>query len=94
MLEIYRDLQEKAPADIGDEWQQVVTALRGLDQALDDAGVDPATYDRKNPPAGLTPDQRDAIDEAARRLADPETGRAMRSIQQEVLDVCHTPLSL
>lgn len=94
MLGIYRELQGNAPSDIADEWQQVVTALGGLDRALHDAGVDPKTYDRQHPPPGLTPAQRAAIDAAARQLANPATGLAMRSIQQEVLDVCHTPLSL
>ena len=50
-LDVLRDLQDKAPDDISDEWQQVVGRIEALEQALDDAGVDPATYDRDQPPA-------------------------------------------
>ena len=51
-LDAFHDLQDKAPRDIKDEWQQVVTTLEALQHALDDAGVDPSTYDRDDPPAG------------------------------------------
>ena len=55
----------QAPEDIRDEWQTVIDALEGLEQALDDAGVDPATYDRDHPPDGLSQAEQDAIDAAA-----------------------------
>ena len=51
-LDAYRDLREQAPGDLGDEWSQVVTRLEALQQALDDAGVDPASYDPKTTPDG------------------------------------------
>ena len=54
-LDIFRDLRSKAPSDVSDEWQQVVTRIQALDRALRDAGVDPASYDRAKPPAGAQP---------------------------------------
>ena len=59
-LPIFRDLADEAPDDIRDEWRTVIGALEGLEDALDDAGVDPATYDRDDPPAGLSQDEQDA----------------------------------
>jgi hypothetical protein len=61
---------------------------------LEDAGVDPSSYDPKHPPPGLTPAQRDGIRQAAAQLAAPDVAQALTSVQQEVLDVCHTPLDL
>ena len=33
-LDIFKDLQGKAPSDITDEWQQVVSRIETLDEAL------------------------------------------------------------
>lgn len=93
-LEIFRDLQEQAPSDISDEWQQVVGRLEALEDALDAAGVDPASYDRDQPPAGLDDDDRSRIEAAARELVAPETATALEGLQQQARDVCKTPLSL
>ena len=93
-LDIFRDLQDKAPGDITDEWQQVVTSIEGLQQALEDAGVDPATYDRSKPPAGLSADDRAKIDAAAKALGSGTTLRALQDLDQEARDVCKTPLTL
>jgi hypothetical protein len=93
-LGIFRALRDKAPGDVSDEWQQVVRSIEALDKALDDAGVDPATYDRKNPPAGLTQAERARIDAAARELGSKTTSDAFEGIKQEVKDVCHTALYL
>lgn len=90
----FRDLRSKAPADITDEWQQVVTRLGALDRALRAAGVDPATYDRRKPPAGLSRDDRAAIDSAARELGSRSTLDALAGLDQQARDVCRTPLSL
>ncbi len=65
-----------------------------LRDALDDAGVDPSTYDPKKPPTGVTEEQRAAIAAAATALASRETQQAFESVQQEVRDVCGTPLSM
>jgi hypothetical protein len=92
-LDAYRDLRAKAPDDIGDEWSQVVTRLEALQQALDDAGVEPASYDPEVTPQGLPDDDRRAIEAAARDLGRAETVEAMGGVEQQALDVCGTPLS-
>ncbi|HEU5037156.1 MAG TPA: hypothetical protein VFT70_09125 [Nocardioides sp.] len=93
-LGIFRDLQDKAPGDITDEWQQLVTSVEGLQQALEDAGVDPATYDRSTPPSGLSAEDRARIDAAAKALGSGTTLRALQDLDQQARDVCKTPLTL
>lgn len=92
--DVFADLRSKAPSDIADEWQQVVTRVAALDRALRDAGVDPATYDRSDPPAGLSAEERSAIDGAARELGSRSTTEALSGLDQQARDVCRTPLSL
>lgn len=93
-LPIFRDLRAEAPRDLRDEWKTVVTSLEGLADALDDAGVDPATYDRDKPPSDVTPAERDRIDAASGDLDSPATVQAFAGVQQQARDVCKTPLSL
>lgn len=93
-LDIFRDLQDRAPDDITDEWQQVVGRIEALAEALDDADVDPATYDRDHPPADLTEEQRARIDAAAAQLGSGTTLRALQDLDQQARDVCRTPLTL
>ena len=89
-----RTWQDQAPGDITDEWQQVIGRLEACSGALDDADVDPATYDRDKPPAGLTDEQKAAIDAAAKAGRPPETLRALKDLDQQARDVCKTPLTL
>jgi hypothetical protein len=93
-LDIFRNLQADAPSDVSDEWQQVVARVEALDQALRAADVDPATYDRAHPPAGVDAQEKARIDAAARELGSGPTLRALEDLDQEARDVCHTPLSL
>jgi hypothetical protein len=93
-LSILQELEGKAPGDVQDDYQLVVSRIQALQRALDDAGVDPASYDPKHPPSGLGSADRRRIRDAAAQLAAADTGQALASIQQEVLDVCHTPLEL
>ena len=93
-LPIFTDLADDAPEDIRDDWKTVIDALEGLQSALEDAGVDPATYDRDHPPAGLSQADKDAIDEAATVLGSEPTQTAFSSVDQEAKDVCGTPLQL
>lgn len=87
-------LHEKAPDDIADDWQVVVNALTGLEEALQDAGVDPASYDRESPPAGLTSEEQGRIDAAAADVGSERTRNALQAVEQQARDVCHTPLTL
>lgn len=92
-LDAYRELADKAPPDLGDEWSQVILRIEALQATLEDADVDPSTYDPKTTLKNLPADQRSAISGAARDLGDQATIAAMAGIEQQSLDVCHTPLS-
>jgi hypothetical protein len=93
-LPIFRGLEDKAPEDLRDEWKTVIDAVEGLQQALEDAGVDAATYDRDHPPEGVSQADRDAIDEAARQLTSEATVTAFSGVDQQAKDVCGTPLQI
>jgi hypothetical protein len=93
-LPIFRDLADDAPEDLRDEWKTVIDAVAGLQEALEDAGVDPATYDRDHPPEGLSQADQDAIDAAARQLSSEETVTALSGVDQQAKDVCGTPLQI
>ncbi len=92
-LDIYRDLQDQSPSDISDEWQQVVRSIESLAEALDEAGVDPASYDPEDPPADISEEDREAIARAADEVGSLETQEALRGVEQQARDVCKTPLS-
>jgi hypothetical protein len=93
-LPSFEALRAKAPSDIADDWTVVVTAIAGLQDALQAAGIDPSTYDAAHPPSGTTTGQRDAIAAAAARLGSERTSAALAAVDQEARDVCHTPLML
>ena len=92
-LPSFQALQAEAPSDISDEWGLLVGRIENLVEALDEAGVDPATYDRDDPPSGLSEEDRTAIDAAAGELATPATAAALEGVQQQARDVCKAPLS-
>jgi hypothetical protein len=93
VLDTYDDLHALAPRDIADDWAVVIEPLRDLEDALDDAGVDPSTYSAEEPPADLSADDRAAIEAAARKVGSERTVTAMGAVEQHALDVCGTPLS-
>jgi len=89
-----RDLADAAPSDLKDEWQVVVSAVDGMRQAFADTGVDPATTDLSKLPDTVTAEQRQRLKAAASKLVSPGVQAAVNGIQQQALDVCHTPLEL
>ncbi len=93
-LPSFEALAAKAPDDVADEWDVVIDRITGLVDALDAAGIDPDSYDRRNPPKGLDADERAAIDAAATALVSSTTARAMSGVQQQARDVCKTGLAL
>jgi hypothetical protein len=90
----FEKLEAKAPDDLQDEWDTVTSRIGALVEALEDAGVDPASYDRKKPPTDLSVEDRKAIDAAAHALATPEMARALQGVEDQARDVCHMPLFL
>jgi hypothetical protein len=93
-LPAFEDLAAKAPSDVTADWKLLVARVTDLQTALDRAGVDPASYDPQHPPAGLSTEDRGVIRRAAARLATSDTQQALTNVQQEVLDVCHTPVEM
>lgn len=93
-LPSFEALRAEAPDDIAEEWDQVIGAVEELVETLEEAGVDPASYRRQRPPAGLDRAEREAIDAAAARLGSPTTAAALASVEQQARDVCGSPLSL
>ena len=93
-LDVFRDLRSEAPSDISDEWQVVVSRLEALDDALADAGVDPADYEAGKPPPGVTDEEQARIEAAAEQLVDDDTRVAFEGLQQQARDVCKTSLTL
>lgn len=91
-LPLLEQLQGKAPDDIRGDWDQVVGAVQGLQSALQEAGVNPATYHPAHPPAGVSAAQRARIAAAATAMGDSATTASWENVQQEVRDVCHTEL--
>jgi hypothetical protein len=93
-LPAFEDLADKAPTDVTSDWKLLVTRVTALKTELDRADVDPASYDPQHPPPGLSAANRSAIRLAAARLAASDTQQALTNVQQEVLDVCHTPVEM
>jgi len=93
-LPVFRVLEERSPDDIRDDWQAFLGPLEQLDDALRDAGIDPATYDATALPDSLGAEERTRIEDAAAGILAPAVVRAFDSVQQQAKDVCHTPLSL
>lgn len=93
-LPVFEDLQSKAPSDVADDWQLLVTRITALETALTNAHVDPSSYDPAHPPAGVSAEQRTLIRRAAAAVGAADTAQALADLQQEALDVCHTPLEL
>ncbi len=90
----FERLQDKAPDDLEDEWAIITSRIGNLLEALEAAGVDPATYDRRKPSTNLTDDERSAIDAAAQALATPAMAAALDGVEQQARDVCKTPMTL
>lgn len=93
-LPSFEALAEKAPDDIVDEWDVVIGRTRALESAVTDAGADPASYDREDPPPGVDREEQQRIDAAATALAAGEVRTAMAAVEQHARDVCKTPLAL
>jgi hypothetical protein len=93
-LPVFEQLRDRSPGDVADDWQLLVTRIHALDTALSAAGVDASSYDPRHPPPELSTEDRRSIRRAAAALGAPDTVQALATVQQEVLDVCHTPLDM
>ena len=93
-LPMLRDLAEDSPDDLADEWQTLVRALDGLDDAIREAGVEPADFQDGKPPAGLSASDQKAIADAAGQIGADEVVQATSGIEQQARDVCKVNLGL
>lgn len=93
-LPILEKLGSEAPSDIKDEWKVLLTRVHAFEKAVDETGVDPATYDPEKPPKDLTAAERARLEGAASDLVASDAQEASQAVTQHSLDVCKTPLSL
>ena len=93
-LPMLRDLAEKSPDDLADEWQTFIGALEGLDEAIEDAGVLPSDFKDGQPPAGLSEADKKAIADAAGQIRTEDVVAAASGIEQQARDVCKVNLGL
>ncbi len=93
-LPMLRDLAEKAPDDLADEWETLIRALDGLDDAISRAGVKPADFEDGKPPAGLSVTDQKAIADAAGQIGADEVVQASSGIEQQARDVCKINLGI
>jgi hypothetical protein len=93
-LPMLRELAEKSPDDLTDEWQTYLDALEGLDDALDEAGVEASDFRDGRPPEGLSAADRKAIADAATQITTEEVVQAGSGIEQQARDVCKINLGL
>ena len=93
-LPMLRDLAEKSPDDLSDEWHTYLRAIEGLDKAIDDAGVKPSDFDDGKPPSGLSEADQKSIAEAAGQITTDDVIEAATRIEQQARDVCKVNLGL
>ena len=72
----------------------MIRSLEGLQQALDDAGVDASDFADGKPPEGVSKEEQEAIARAATEVGSQETEAALAGVRQQALDVCKTQLWL
>ena len=93
-LGLFQSLAEGAPSDIAGSWTAFNTAIGSLKSAIAASGHSAQDFAGGEMPAGLTPQQRDAVRNAASTLTSPVTVAAAASIEQEVRDVCKIDLGM
>lgn len=93
-LEVWRDLRDKAPGDIQDEWTTLVFALEGLVDAFHAAGTTPDRYDPASPPPGVSKQEAQELQDAAAKLASQRVIEAGNAVEQHARDVCQVDLGL
>jgi hypothetical protein len=89
-----RELSEKSPDDLADEWETFLTAIEGLDQAIERAGVKPSDFEDGKAPPGLSVKDKKAIAEAAGQITTEEVITAATGIENQARDVCKVNLGL
>jgi hypothetical protein len=89
---VLSDLRDRAPGDIADEWETLVTALRGLDDAVRETGAAPSDFAGGRRPPGVSIGQFQAVQRAAAELRSTRVRQAGTSIEQHAQGVCKVDL--
>ena len=92
VLPTLQGLAKKAPSDLKDEWQTLLNALVGLQDALDATGLEPGDIQDGKLPRDLSREDRKRVRNAASVLTTPEVVAATQGIEQHALDICKQPL--
>lgn len=90
-LPILEGLAEKSPDDLADEWRTFLDALHGLEDAVEEVGLDPEDVDG-GLPKDLPRADRRRVRGAASVLARDDVVAATQGIEQHALDICGTQL--
>lgn len=90
---VFERLRDEAPDDLVDEWDTYIRAWRGLESALDRAGVNESLFRSGEQPAGVSDAEYAAIEDAAEQLRSPRVVDAASGIEQQARDVCKVELS-
>lgn len=93
-LDVWRDLRDKAPGDIEDEWTTLVFALEGLVDAFHQAGTTPDKFNPASPPPGVSKQEAQNLRDAAAELASERVRKAGDAVEQHARDVCKVDLGL
>ncbi|HET7385948.1 MAG TPA: hypothetical protein VFJ19_04710 [Nocardioidaceae bacterium] len=92
VLRVFRELRDKAPADIAPDWDTLVGAFSRLSDALRAAGVDPGHFTPGKRPPGVSTGEYHEITQAALALSSTRVLAAAGRIQDEARQVCHVSL--
>ncbi len=91
-VDILAALGDKAPDDVADEWETLVSSLEDLVDAVRASGADFSALASGKTPEGVTAGQMKAVRQAAGELADTRVQQAGASIEQHARDVCKVDL--
>jgi hypothetical protein len=92
-IAVFERLRDQAPDDLVDEWDTYLRAWRGLESALDRAGVSESQFRKGEQPEGVGDEQYAAVRAAAEQLRSPRVVDAASGIEQQAQDVCKVDLS-
>lgn len=93
-LPLLEELGEQAPRDLVGEWDTLLTALRQLDAALGEAGLEVDDFEDGQAPDGAAPEDLEPIAQAVRRLQSADVVAAASGIETQARDVCKINIGL
>lgn len=92
----FHELADEAPSDIKNDWKTFDTALTGLQDALDDAGLklsDLAELQANKLPAGVDQAKLTELATKVSELGNADFSKASKAIEKHAKDTCKVDLS-